>query len=43
MESIVWRSGVGEWECGEVQGISLGMLSPELSTESGTGCDIDPS
>ena len=38
MESGVWRSGVGEWECGEAQGMSSGM-SPELDTESGTGRD----
>ena len=38
MESGVWRSGVGEWECGEAQGMSLGM-SPELDTESGMGHD----
>ena len=41
MESGVWRSGVGEWECGEVQGMSSGM-SPELSMESGTGRDSIP-
>ena len=41
MESGVWRSGVGEWECGEAQGMSSGM-SPELDTESGTGRDNQP-
>ena len=41
MESGVWRSGVGEWECGEAQGMSSGM-SPELSMESGTGRDSNP-
>ena len=42
MESRVWRSGIGEQECGEPQGISSGM-SPELSMESRMWHDRGPS